>query len=186
MIGWAGSGAEVLHLFNEEWQQRAFVLDGCLGHGVEVGLVGRSTTLGYHNETIFSTLNCFDVNLCRQVATCVDFVVHIQWSILRITQVVLCIGVVNAKAQCLFILEAGPDLLAFFTVDDGGAGILAEGEDALDRCLGIAEELQCHVFVVLRCLRILEDLCNLQVVFATQHELHIVECLLSEQSQGFF
>ena len=71
-------------------------------------------------------------------------------------------------------------------MDDGSAGILAEGEDALDRCLGIAKELQCHILVIFCCLRILEDLCNLQVVFATQHELHVVECLLSKQGQGFF
>ena len=40
VIGRTGGCAECLHLLHEEGQQGAFVLDGGLGHGVEVGLVG--------------------------------------------------------------------------------------------------------------------------------------------------
>ena len=70
-------------------------------------------------------------------------------------------------------------------MNDGGAGVLTEGQDALAGCLGIAQELQCHILVVLRSLGVGQDFCHLLVVLAAQHELHVVECLLGKQSEGF-
>ena len=70
-------------------------------------------------------------------------------------------------------------------MNDGGAGVLAERQDALAGRLGVAQELEGDVLVVLAGLGVLEDLCHLQVVLATQHEFHIVESLLSQQSQCF-
>jgi hypothetical protein len=70
-------------------------------------------------------------------------------------------------------------------VDDSGAGVLAERQDALGSCLGVAEELQSYVLVVLRCLWVGENLSHLQVVLATEHELYIVERLLREQCERF-
>ena len=70
-------------------------------------------------------------------------------------------------------------------MDDSGAGVLAERQDALGSSLGVAEELQSYVLVVLRCLRVRENLSHLQVVLATQHELYVVERLLREQCERF-
>ena len=97
VIGRTGGRAECLHLLHKEGQQGAFVLDGGLGHGVEVGLVGRASTLGNHHETVFGAFYSLDVNLSRQVAAGVNLVVHVQRSILRVAQVVLCVGVIDTE-----------------------------------------------------------------------------------------
>ena len=70
-------------------------------------------------------------------------------------------------------------------MDDGCTSVLAEGQYTLACSLGIAQELQCHILVVLRSLGVGENLCHLLVVLAAQHELHIVECLLGKQCEGF-
>ena len=140
---------QMLHLLYQEWQQSAFVLNGCFGHWVEVGLVSRTTTFGNHYETVFSTFNSLDINLCREVTLGVYLVIHVQRSILRITQVVLCISVEHTKAQRLFVLESCPYLLTFLAMYDGRTRILTEGQHTLTCCLGITKELQSYIFVVL-------------------------------------
>ena len=69
-------------------------------------------------------------------------------------------------------------------MDDSRTGVLAERQDATGCHLGIAQELQSHILVVLRSLRVVQDGSHLQVVLTTQRELHIVESLLSQQRQG--
>ena len=69
-------------------------------------------------------------------------------------------------------------------MDDGCTGILAERQDAFGRSLGVAQECQCHIAVIVRSLRIAEDGSYLLVVFAAQAELHVVESLLSQQGQS--
>ena len=69
-------------------------------------------------------------------------------------------------------------------MDDGRTCILTERQDALSGCLGIAQELQGYILVVLRGLRISQDLSHLLIMFTAQHELHIVEGLLGQQGQG--
>ena len=186
VIGRAGCSAQALHLLHEEGQQGAFVLDGGLGHGVEVGLVGRAAALGNHDEAVFGTLHCLDVDLSGQVATGVHLVVHVEGRILRVAQVVGGEGVVHASRQGFLVFKAGPHLLAFLAVNDGGAGVLAEGEHALGGCLGIAQELEGYIFVVFRGLGVVEDLSHLLVVLATQLEFHIVEGFLGEQGESLF
>ena len=180
MIWRAGCRAEALHFLNEEGQQGAFVLDGSLGHGVEIGLVGRATALCHHHEPVLRTLRGFDINLRRQVATGVDFVIHGQRSVLRVAQVVLGEGVVDTARESLFVFEAGPHLLSLLAVDDGCARVLAERKHSLAGCLGIAEELQGHVLVVVAGLRVVQDSCH---VLTAKHELHVVESLLSQQCE---
>ena len=74
--------AEALHLLYEEWEEGAFVLDSSFGHRVEVGLVGRTATLGNHHEAILVALGCLDIDLGRQVATGIYLIIHIERSIL--------------------------------------------------------------------------------------------------------
>ena len=127
MVGRAGCRAQALHLLHEEGDECALVLDGGLGHRVEISLVGRAAALGDHDEAVFCAFTSFDVNLCGQVAARIHLVVHVQGCVLRVAQVVLGEGVEDTAAQSLFILEACPHLLAFLAVDDGSAGVLAEG-----------------------------------------------------------
>ena len=138
VIGRAGSRSETLHLLHEEGQQRAFVLDGSLRHRIEVGLVGRTATLGDHYEAILSTLASFDIDLCGEVTTRVHLVVHVERSILRIAQVVLGERVENAEAQGFLILEARPNLLTLLAMNDGCASILAERQNTLGSRFGVA------------------------------------------------
>ena len=177
------SGTQALHLLHEERNQCTFVLDSGLGHRIEIGLIGGTAALGDHDEAIFCTLASLDVNLCRQVATCVHLVVHVQRSVLRVAQVVLCEGVEDTERECFLILETCPHLLAFLTMNDGGTCVLTERKNSLCSHFGIAQELQRYIFIILAGLRVVEDGSHLQVVLTTKHELHIVESLLSQQRQ---
>ena len=149
MIGRTSGSAEVLHLLNEERQQCTLVLDSGLGHRVEVCLVGRTATLGYHHKAIFVALHSLDVYLCRQIATSVHLVIHVERSILRIAQVVLCICVIHSERESFLVLEICPNALSLLSVDDCRTSVLAEGQNTLASCFGIAQELQCYILVVL-------------------------------------
>ena len=148
MIGWAGSGSKALHLLDEEGQQRAFVLNGSLCHGVEVGLVSRTATLCHHDEAVFSAFGGFDINLRGQVTLCVYLVIHVERGVLRVAEIVAGVRIVHATAKCFLVVKVGPHALSFLTVDDCSACILAEREHTLDRNFRIAQELQGYVFVV--------------------------------------
>ena len=82
VIGGTGGCSQALHLLHQERNERSLVLDGGLGHGVEICLVGRSTALCHHDKLVFSALNRLNVNLCGQVATGVHLVIHIKCRIL--------------------------------------------------------------------------------------------------------
>ena len=71
-------------------------------------------------------------------------------------------------------------------MDDGRTRILTERQDAACSHLGVAQELQGHVLIVLRCLGVGQDLGHLQVMLTAEHELHIVESLLCQQRQRLF
>ena len=184
VIGRAGCRAEALHLLHEERDERALVLNGGLGHGVEVGLVGRTAAFGYHDEAVLVALCGLDVYLRGQVAARVDLVVHRQGRVLRVAEVVRGKGVVDAVAQGLCVVEVSPHPLALLAVDDGRAGVLAEGEHTLGRGLGVAQQGERYIFVIVRCFRVGEDGGHLLVVTAAQEELHIVECLGGQHTQG--
>ena len=183
VVGRTCSRSERLHLLYEERQQCALVLYGSLCHGIEVGLVGRSTTLCHHDEPVLSSLHCLYINLGWQVAAGVHLIVHVEGSILRVAQVVLSIRVVDTERQSLLVLKASPYLLSFLAMNDGRTSILAEGQHALNCSLSIAQELQSHILVVLAGLRVSEDSCHLLVVGTAQHKLTVVEGLLSQKGQ---
>ena len=70
-------------------------------------------------------------------------------------------------------------------MDDGGASVLAEGQDALDSSLGIAQKLQRYILVILRRLGVAQDGSHLLVVLTAEGELYVVERLLSQQRERF-
>ncbi len=159
----AGCRAEGFHLGHEEGHERGGVEDG-FGFLVEVRLVGRASAFGDAEEFVLHSLGGFEVNLCRQVAAGVHLVVHVERSVLRVAQVLLGIGLVNAFGDGLFVAESRPYLLSFFTVYDGGACVLADGQLSFGCHFGVAQEGKGHVFVVVGCFRIAEDLGHLEVV----------------------
>ena len=82
VVGRTSGSTQALHLFNQEGEQSTLILNSSLGHGVEVSFVSRATTFGHHYKAIFIAFNSFNVNLSRQVATCVHLVVHVERCIL--------------------------------------------------------------------------------------------------------
>ena len=175
MVWRAGRCSQALHLLDQERKKSSFVLDRRLGHRIEISLVGTAASLGDHHEAVFVTLGSLDIDLCRKVALGVDLIVHIQRSILAVTEILLCKGIEHTAAQSLFIFEAGPYPLTLLAMDNGSTGVLAERQHTLYCSFGVAEELQGNVFIVLGGLRVMEYLSDLLVVGAAQHELAIVE-----------
>ncbi len=83
-----GSGTQRLHFFNQE----AFQLPRCkqcFRLLVEIGLVGRSAPFSNAKEVVFIPLNSIEVNLCREVGAGIHLIVHVQRSILGISQVLV-------------------------------------------------------------------------------------------------
>ena len=135
---------------------------------------------------VFHTLGCLDVDLRGEVAFRVDLVVHGQGRVLRVTEILLGVGLVNAVRESLLITIPGPDLLAFLTVDNCRTRILAEGEQTLACHVGIAEEGQGDILVVVARLGIAQDLGDLLVVRAAQHEGNIAEGGVRHRGQTLF
>ena len=73
--------AERLHLTHEERHEGVGIEDS-LGFLIEITLVGRTTTFGDAKEVIFVAVSGFDVDLRREVATCVHLIVHSEGRIL--------------------------------------------------------------------------------------------------------
>ncbi len=77
----------------------------------------------------------------RQVSAGVDLFIHIQRRVLRIAQVILDIGVINALRQRGFIAAAGPHALAFLAGNNRRAGILAGRQHAFSGNIRVTQEL---------------------------------------------
>ena len=88
MIWWASGSAKTLHFLYQERQKCTFILDSCFRHRIEVGFICRATTLCYHHKTILVTFCCLYIYLRRKVTFRVNFVIHVQRCILRVTQIV--------------------------------------------------------------------------------------------------
>ena len=87
------------------------------------------------------------------------------------------------SAPLTLVLEIGPDALTLLAMDDGGAGVLAEGKDSLHGRLRVAKELKRHIFVVFGGFGIVQDRRDLLVVRPAEHELTVVEALLGHQRE---
>ena len=179
------SSAEALHRFDQERNQGTRVLDAGLGLLIQIGLIGRSAALGYHQEAVFHTLCSLDVDLGREVAAGVLFVVHIQRSVLAVTQVLLRVGLEYTFGDSFLIFEAGPDLLSLFAVNDGSTRILAQWQFALGCNFGITQEGQCNILVVGAGFGVAQNLCHLFVVAATQQEAYIAEGSIGHAGKCF-
>ena len=136
----ASSCTERFHLLHQEGDKCALVLDASLGLLVEIGLVGRTATLGHAQEVILHAMCGLQIDLRGQVALGVHLVEHVQRGVLRVAQVALGVGVEHTAAECLLILKSCPDLLAFLAVDDSCAGVLAERQLAFGGNLGVTKE----------------------------------------------
>ena len=175
---------ERLDLFHTERNQLLWIQQS-FGFLVKVSLVGRTTPFSDEQELVFVTLCGFDVNLCRKVATGVYLIVHGERSVLRITQVLLGIYIIDAARKGFFIAEVCPYTLSFFTVDNGCSCILADRKLALASYFGIAQHGKCHILVIIRRFGVVQNLGHLCIVGTAHVERYIVECLLGELGECF-
>ncbi len=178
----AGRGAERAHFLH----QISFQLAGReqrFGFLVQIGFVRGAAALGDTQELIFIAVNAVEVDLRRQVGAGVDLFVHIERRVLRIAQVILGVGLVDALRQRGFIAAAGPDALAFFAHDDGGAGVLAGRQNAFGGNLRVAQELQRDIFVVFAGFRVAQNIRHLLLMRRAQHKRGVVEGVAGQQGQ---
>ena len=118
---------------------------------------------------VFIAFAGVDVDLGRDVAAGVHLVVHVQ-CVLRIAQIALGVGVVNAFRDFLGVVAAGVDQLAFFAVAYGCAGVLTERQLAFGGDLSITQHCQSHKFVVVGGFGIMKNLSYHLVMLAAEHE----------------
>ena len=136
MIGRAGRGAERADFLVHEVHEARRVQQR-LGLLIKEGLVGRAAALGDEVELVGVTGLCIEFDLRRQVVARVLLVEHVQRGDLGITQVGVQIGARDALGDGGFVVEAGEHVLPLLTHDDGGAGILAHGQDTAGREIGV-------------------------------------------------
>ena len=89
---------------------------------------------------------------------------------LGIAQVFFGVGFKNSFGEEFLIFAAGPDLLAFFADDGGGARVLAEGQLKFGGDFGIAQHGNGDAAVVVGGFRIAQNFGDLLVVLGPQQE----------------
>ena len=182
MVRRAGRGTQSSHLLN----QIIFQLrrgDQRFGFLIQISFIGGTAAFRHAQEFILVTINAVEVDLRGQVGAGVHLFIHIQRRILRVAQVVFNIGVIHALTQRRFVVAAGPHALAFLTHNDCRTGILTGGQHAFRRNLGVAQELQGNVLIVLAGFRVAQNSRNLLLVRGAQHKCRVVEGLLCQQGQ---
>ena len=70
-------------------------------------------------------------------------------------------------------------------MNDGGAGVLADGEFSFCGGLSVSQEGECDIFVVVGGFRVGEDGRHLFVVGAAEQEVHVTECLIGHHGECF-
>ena len=91
----------------------------------------------------------------------------------------------DALGEPLGVVAAGPDLLALLADDGGGAGVLAEGQDAVGGDLGVAcSIISATMRSFSRGLGVVEDGGDLREVGRAQGEVDRLDRLVGEQGEA--
>ena len=183
VVGRAGGGAEVDHLLEHELLEAGGIEEG-LGLLEEVGLVGGAAALGDEEEVVVVALAGVEVDLGGEVVPAVDLLVHGQRHGLGVAEVLLGVGLPDALGEVEGVVDAGPDLLALLGDDGGGAGVLAEGQQALRGDFGVAQHGEGDAAVVGRGLGVGEDGGDLLEVRGAEHEGAVLHRLVGEDLEG--
>jgi hypothetical protein len=182
MIRRARGGAERDHLVAQELHDALRIEHGA-GFLIQEGLVRRAAAFGDEEELIRVAIGGIQIELRGQVGAGVLLVEHVQRGVLRVAQVVLRVGEIDALRERGLVTAAGPDLLAFFAHDDGGAGVLAKRQQARGGHVGVLEHRERHHAVVLARLGVIEDGGDLLQVLRPQEEIDVVEGLVRQQRE---
>ena len=184
VVGRARGRAERLHFFDEERHERLRVQQR-LRLLIKVSLVRASAALRDAEELVFHAFRRLEVDLRGQVALRVHFVVHRERRVLRVAQIFLGVGLIDAERERFLVAEAGPDLLPLFAVNDRRSRVLTERELALAGDFRVAQERERDVLVVLARVGIAEDLRDLLVVRTAQHERDVAERRVRHRGEAF-
>ena len=184
MVGRAGRSAQILDVGTDELGERLLV-EQRLGLLVEEGLVGRAAALGDEEEFVLHAgLAAVDVNLCREVRSRVLLVNHREGDHLRIAEVALLVGLVDAAGDAAGVVGAGPYVLTLVGDADGRTGILAGGQLALGGHALVEQHRVGDELVVVGRFGVVEDVAQLLQVRRAQVERHVAVGGLREQLEA--
>ena len=182
MVRRARGGAERDHFVGQKLHDALRIEHGA-GFLIQESLVRRAASFGDEEELIRVAIGGIQIELRGQVGAGVLFVEHVQRGVLRVAQVVLRVGEIDALRERGLVTAAGPDLLAFFAHDDGGAGVLAERQQARGGHVGILEHRERHHAVVFARFLVIEDGGDLLQVLRPQEEIDVMKRLVREQRE---
>ena len=181
VVGRAGRRAEVEDMLFDEFRERLLVQQR-LGLLVEEGFVGRAAALGDEEEFVFHARTAaVDVDLGRQVGARILLVGHREGHDLRIAQVAVLVGFVNALRDARGVVGARVDVLALMADADGRAGVLTGRQLALGRNDLIQQHGVGHELVVVGSFGIFEDVAQFLQVRGAQTERHVAVSGLRQQ-----
>ena len=106
-----------------------------------------------------------------------------RWAQLRIAQVALEVGVARAFGERRLVVAVGEHEAALLAHDDGGAGVLAHGQHAAGRDIGVLEKIVGHELVVVARLGIVEDRAQLLEMPGPQQMINVAEGGFGERAQ---
>ena len=178
-----GRGAEAAEFFNAEGAEAGGIEEG-FGLLVEEGLVGGAAAFGDKEEAVLVALSRVEVELGGEIVFRVGLLKHTERSDLRVAEVLLLVGVEDSAGERFLVVGLRPNLLAFFAHDDGGAGVLAGGEDSVGSDFGVLEEHEGHHAVVVGRLGVVENGGDLLEMAAAQLEGDGLDGLVGEEGEG--
>mmetsp|Transcript_102063 Transcript_102063/g.293894 ORF Transcript_102063/g.293894 Transcript_102063/m.293894 type:complete len:359 (+) Transcript_102063:1040-2116(+) len=179
MVWRAGGRSQRLQLLLDEGfqllrvQQRLSLLE-------EVCLVRGAAALGHEHEGVLVALRSHKVDLRGQIRLRVPLGEHGHGRHLRVAQVPAGEGVVDAAGEVPFIVAVGEHILAALAHDNGGACVLAAGQHALRRDRGVLQQIPRGETVIVRGLRVLQDLGQLGEVPRAEVVLDLAHAVVGE------
>ena len=184
VVGRTGRRAEVEDMLLDEFRERLLVQQR-FGLLVEEGLVGRAAALGDEEELVLHAgLAAVDVDLRGKVRARVLLVGHRKGNHLRIAQVTVLVGLVNAPGDALGVVGPRPDILALVADADGRAGVLAGGQFAFGRDGLVQQHRVGHELVVVGGFGVFENVAQFLEMRGAQVERHVGISLLRKQFEA--
>ncbi len=156
----AGCRAERLQLLEQPRQQRLLV-EQRLGLLEQVRLVGAAAALGDEQELVGVAVDGADLDLRRQVGTGVAFLEHRHRGHLAVAKVGREVRLLDPGGDRRFVAAARHHELALLGLDDRRAGVLAHRQHAAGGDGGVLEQVESDEAVVVRRLRVIEDVAQL-------------------------
>ena len=178
----AGGGAQGAELLVDEVHQRDRVQDR-FRLLIEKALVRRASALRNEQEAVLVAACRVKVDLRRQVRAGVLLLVHRQRRHLGVAEVPLLVGVEDAAAELLLVVEVGVDVLSLVAEDDRGARVLAAREYPAGGDVRVLEQLHRDEAVVRGRLRVVQDAAQLFQVAGPKEMGDVVHRVAGDESE---